>query len=273
MAIKRCPKCGSDTIMAKVIYGATVQSLEDGTFKIIQQGKKFEVEPVQCMRCKTTFENGMNDLVETQVCKACGKPSLDIDENGECDICRTMKSRPELANMSTDDLIRMVLQLEKKTAVQTSPASVASPTPNTSPVEEVMNPPVEESAPVKDKTDITPTAAEKVAAAQQAIEQAHSAEPVEEPAQPKKRRVSKKKSADDTATEETATEATEETATEATETNIEESAPVAPEAPLNDVDPFSANTTGFNMFDQPVDTPVDSAPEMPMPMFEEEQAF
>ena len=42
MAVKRCPKCGSDTIMAKVIYGATVQSLEDGTFKIIQQGKKFD---------------------------------------------------------------------------------------------------------------------------------------------------------------------------------------------------------------------------------------
>ena len=114
MAIKRCSKCGSDTIMAKVIYGATVQSLEDGTFKIIQQGKKFEVEPVQCMKCKTLFDNGINDLVEMHTCKVCGKPSLDIDENGECDICRTMKIRPELANMTTDDLIRMVLQLEKK---------------------------------------------------------------------------------------------------------------------------------------------------------------
>lgn len=257
MAVKRCPKCGSDTIMAKVIYGATVQSLEDGTFKIIQQGKKFEVEPVQCMRCKSLFDNGMNDLVEMQLCKTCGKPSLDIDENGECDICRTMKTRPELANMTTDDLIRMVLQLEKKNAVAVQPVAditVASEVPS-----EPMNPPVEESAPVAE----TNTAAEKVAAAQQAIAQAQAGTPVEEPAQPKKRRVSKKKSVEEN------TEENAEVNTETTEQHTEE----APAAPLNDVDPFSANTTGFSMFDQPAETPESPVPDMPMPMFEEEQAF
>ena len=266
MAIKRCPKCGSDTIMAKVIYGATVQSLEDGTFKIIQQGKKFEVEPVQCMRCKTAFDNGMNDLVEMQVCKTCGKPSLDIDENGECDICRTMKTRPELANMSTDDLIRMVLQLEKKAS--DIPVAVQLAVDKTEDVETTsevfpMNPPVEESV-VEEKSEITNTAAEKVAAAQKAIEQAQAvSEPVEEAPAPKKRRVTKKKA--DASTTDTENTSTEEIPV--AETPIEES------APLNDVDPFSANTTGFDMFGQNTETPTSSVPDMPMPMFEEEQAF
>lgn len=249
MAVKRCPNCGSDTIMAKVIYGATVQSLEDGTFKIIQQGKKFEVEPVQCMRCKSLFDKGMDDLVEMQLCKTCGKPSLDIDTNGECDICRAMKVRPELANMSTDDLIRMVLQLEKKTEnIPQAVQLVVNKTENgTETSVEPMNPPVEEK-------EITSTAAEKVAAAQQAIADAQTNDSVE-PA-PKKRKVSKKK--------------TDEPKSETEDTSVSD-VPMAEEtpAPLNDVDPFSANTGGFNMFDQPVEQENPA----PMPMFEEEQAF
>lgn len=258
MAIKRCPKCGSDTIMAKVIYGATVQSLEDGTFKIIQQGKKFEVEPVQCMHCKSLFTNGMNDLVEMQVCKTCGKPSLDIDENGECDICRTMKTRPELANMSTNDLIRMVLQLEKKASEmpQVVQLAINKTEEGTSTSVEPMNPPAEE------KTEVTNTAAEKVAAAQKAIEQANVSGNIPEEEPPKKtKRTVKKKGSEDVIPEQQ----------EASQENINtENASVTP---LNDVDPFSANTDGFNMFDQPTDAENQIPEDIPMPMFEDEQAF
>lgn len=265
MAIKRCPKCGSDIIMAKVIYGATVQSLEDGTFKIIQQGKNFEVEPVQCMRCKGLFDNGMNDLVEMQPCKTCGKPSLDIDENGECDICRVLKTRPELAKLSTEDVLRMYLQLEKTVNSMPQAVQLAVKTEDGKTTSEVipMNPPVEESV-VEEKPEITNTAAEKVAAAQQAIEQVQTSESTEEVPATRKRKVSKKKSSDETATD------TDESSTE--ETSIPEAPVEEPVAPLNDVDPFSANTTGFDMFGQS-DTPTTSVPDMPMPMFEEEQAF
>ena len=246
MAVKRCPKCGSDVMMAKVVYGANVQSLEDGTFKIIQQSKKFEVEPVQCVHCKTLFDKGINDLVEMQTCKTCGKPSLDIDENGECDICRTMKTRPELANMSTNDLIRMVLQLEKKASEmpQVVQLAINKTEEGTSTSVEPMNPPAEE------KTEVTNTAAEKVAAAQQAIEQAQNNEQTNGT---KKKKVTKKKTSTDENENNTVT-VTQETG-----------------APLNnnDIDPFSANVTGFNMFDQPV---MESSPQM-MPMFEDEQAF
>jgi hypothetical protein len=118
------------------------------------------------------------------------------------------------------------------------------------------------------KVETTSTAAEKVAAAQQAIEQAQAGMPVEEQTAPKKRKVSKKK----TASEETPeSDDTSENSTE--ETNAPEVVP-APEAPLNDVDPFSANTTGFNMFDQPAEPANNPVPDMPMPMFDEgEQAF
>jgi hypothetical protein len=266
MAVKRCSKCGSDTIMAKVIYGATVKSIEDGTFVIIQQGKKFEVEPVQCMHCKTLFEKGMEDLVEMQVCKTCGKPSLDIDANGECDICRTMKTRPELANMTTNDLIRMVLQLEKKAAEtpQAVQLVVNKTDSGTTTSVEPMNPPVEESVPaVEEKSEITNTAAEKVAAAQQAIEQAQADASVETPK--KKRAVRKKTSS----TEENISQ--EETVKE---TVNPEPAGTIENAPLNDVDPFSANTTGFSMFDEPIPTQTPVEEVMPMPMFDDnEQAF
>ena len=265
MAIKRCPKCGSDTIMAKVIYGATLQSLEDGTFKIIQQGKNFDVEPVKCMRCKSEFDNGLSDLVEMQLCKKCGKPSIDIDENGECDICRVLKTRPELAKLSTEDVLRMYLQLEK--TVNSMPQAVqlaVNKTEGKETTSEVipMNPPVEEQV-TEEKPEITNTAAEKVAAAQQAIEQAQSMESTEEASVTRKRKVSKKKSSDET--------------TDVEETSIEKTSvsevPAEESAPLNDVDPFSANTTGFDMFGQTTETPAPSVPEMPMPMFEEEQAF
>ena len=167
-----------------------------------------------------------------------------------------MKVRPELANMSTDDLIRMVLQLEKKTAVTSTPAVEEV---SVSPVETAMNPPVEEQ-PVQ--VNENSTAAEKVAAAQQAIAQAQASETTEEA--PKKRRVSKKKSS----TEETTEEAVVETPVEPV---VEAPAEVPVEtAPLNNVDPFSANTSGFNLFDQPAS---EAPAEVPMPMFEEEQAF
>lgn len=262
MGIKRCSKCGSDTIMAKVIYGATVQSLEDGTFKIVQQGKKFEVEPVQCMRCKTAFNNGINDLIEMQICKTCGKPSLDIDTNGECDICRALKTRPELANLSQNDLLRMYLQLEKQATSmpQAVQLVVNKAEEGTSTSVEPMNPPVNDS---EEKEVVSNTAAEKVAAAQQAIAQAQAGEPVEEAPTTKKRKVTKKSTkVNETSSEEDTTTSDISVTEEKTTT----------ETPLNDVDPFSASTTDFNMIntEATVENPV---PDMPMPMFEEEQAY
>jgi hypothetical protein len=150
----------------------------------------------------------------------------------------------------------MVLQLEKKTS---NIPQVAQPVVNETKEEattsvEPMNPPVEE--PVA-KEEVSNTAAEKVAAAQQAIAQAQAGEPVEESPAPKKRKVSKKK----TTTEETSEP---ESSLETTEVPKAET--------LNDVDPFSANTTDFNMFDTPAE-PMPENTEPVMPMFEEEQAF
>ena len=111
---KVCPHCGSSMFAAKIIRGCIVESNEDGTFKIMKEStNKYDIEIVKCGRCKKDITE--DDLVTGVTCKECGKvvnPS-EIGEDGICDICKAKKERSELANASTEDLIRMLLKAEK----------------------------------------------------------------------------------------------------------------------------------------------------------------
>ena len=111
---KVCPHCGSSMFAAKIIRGCIVESNEDGTVKIMKEStNKYDIEIVKCGRCKKDITE--DDLVTGVTCKECGKvvnPS-EISEDGICDICKAKKERSELANASTEDLIRMLLKAEK----------------------------------------------------------------------------------------------------------------------------------------------------------------
>ena len=111
---KVCPHCGSSMFAAKIIRGCIVESNEDGTFKIMKEStNKYDIEIIKCGRCKKDITE--DDLVTGVTCKECGKvvnPS-EIGEDGICDICKAKKERSELANASTEDLIRMLLKAEK----------------------------------------------------------------------------------------------------------------------------------------------------------------
>lgn len=167
MGIKRCPSCGSVKLLAKKIVGTQVESMENGEFKIISEGRNFHLEIVGCAHCKGNFTDA--DLVESVQCKKCGKFVLpqNLDANGECDICGALMSRPELAEMSKEDIIRMMLKLEKATQNNVE-ATVQPSTP-------VVSTPVAES--------VVPTSSvveEKMKLAQEAIINASNyAEPVD----------------------------------------------------------------------------------------------
>lgn len=124
MGIKRCPKCGNEKLLARKITGVQVESLDNGEFKINAEGPKYQLEIVGCAKCKAEFNE--SELVEMVQCKKCGKyvDSEDLDNNGECDICQALSQRPELAEMSKEDILRMMLKLERST-LNVSPASTS----------------------------------------------------------------------------------------------------------------------------------------------------
>lgn len=151
MGIKRCPKCGNERLLARKITGVQVESLDNGEFKINAEGPKYQLEIVGCAKCKAEFNE--SELVEMVQCKKCGKyvNSEDLNNNGECDICQALSQRPELAEMSKEDILRMMLKLERNT-LNVSPAS--TPIVNT-----------QEVTP----TQVSSVAEEKMKAAQAAI--------------------------------------------------------------------------------------------------------
>ena len=153
MGIKRCPKCGSEKLLARKITGVHVESLENGEYKIKAEGKNYQIEVVGCACCKADFDE--SQLVEMVQCKKCGKftEPENLDTNGECDVCKALQERPDLVNMSKEDLIRMMLKLERSTVNNTS----------------LPNPQQFDYTKQQNKTDMTNVAEEKMKTAQAAI--------------------------------------------------------------------------------------------------------
>lgn len=154
MGIKRCPNCGSERLLAKKIVGVHVESIENGEFKIRAEGQNYQLEIVGCAKCKSEFDE--SKLIEMVQCKKCGKfvDADNLDVNGECDVCKALQERPDLANMSKEDLIRMMLKLERSTVNNTSVLPESQHFDYTK---------------QQSRTDITSVAEEKMKAAQAAI--------------------------------------------------------------------------------------------------------
>lgn len=116
MGIKRCPKCGSERLLARRISGVHVESLENGEYQIKAEGKNYQIEIIGCARCKSDFDE--SQLVEMTKCNKCGKfvTPEELDSNGNCEVCRALEERPDLVNMSKEDIIRMMLKLERSTS-------------------------------------------------------------------------------------------------------------------------------------------------------------
>lgn len=117
---RRCPHCGNNHLAAKIIRLGVVEVVDKGEgnspdFIIIGEKKDTaEIEVCYCNNCKT--EITADQLVVGVPCKKCGNmvPSDDLDENGVCSLCAALAERTELANASKDDILRMLLEAEKK---------------------------------------------------------------------------------------------------------------------------------------------------------------
>ena len=124
--IKVCPHCGSKMFVGTITRGGAIESIidenGDASVNVVKEssGDKYELEGLKCCRCREEITK--DDLVEGVVCKECGKivgPD-EVDENGVCEVCSAMKQRTELANASKEDIIRMLLEAEKKANSVTS---------------------------------------------------------------------------------------------------------------------------------------------------------
>ena len=114
---KVCPHCGGQMFMAKIIRACVVEVNTDPneSYKILKEAKDaFDIEILKCARCKADVTE--NDLVAGIVCKECGKMvgPTDVNEEGICSVCTAIKQRAEIANASREDLIKMLLDAEKK---------------------------------------------------------------------------------------------------------------------------------------------------------------
>ena len=124
MAIKKmCPHCGGTMFMGAITRACIVEVFapdkegEEESFNVSKETKdKYSIEVVKCIRCKRDVSK--DELITGVVCKECGRPVApdDLNKDGICSVCEAKKTRSELANASQDDLIRMLLEAEKRSS-------------------------------------------------------------------------------------------------------------------------------------------------------------
>ena len=120
---KMCPHCGGTMFMGAITRACIVEVFapdkegEEESFNVSKETKdKYSIEIVKCIRCKRDVSK--DKLITGVVCKECGRPVTpdDLNKDGICSVCEAKKTRSELANASQDDLIRMLLEAEKRSS-------------------------------------------------------------------------------------------------------------------------------------------------------------
>lgn len=120
---KMCPHCGGTMFMGAITRACIVEVFapdkegEEESFNVSKETKdKYSIEVVKCIRCKRDVSK--DELITGVVCKECGRPVApdDLNKDGICSVCEAKKTRSELANASHDDLIRMLLEAEKRSS-------------------------------------------------------------------------------------------------------------------------------------------------------------
>lgn len=120
---KMCPHCGGTMFMGAITRACIVEVFapdkegEEESFNVSKETKdKYSIEVVKCIRCKRDVLK--DELITGVVCKECGRAVApdDLNKDGICSVCEAKKTRSELANASQDDLIRMLLEAEKRSS-------------------------------------------------------------------------------------------------------------------------------------------------------------
>ena len=281
MGIKKCPKCGSVKLLAKKITGVQVESLENGEYKINAEGSKYQIEIIGCAKCKEEFDESA--LMEMIKCKKCGKlvEPENLDTNGECDVCRALEERPDLANMSKEDLIRMMLKLEKNT-INSTQAPVTTPvqTTHTDLNQETEQTDIDKTKAAEEKMKIAQAAISNVSneftkeiieEAKKDVQETEEKEAMNPPEsseeheieKPKRKRGPRKKKADNESTDNSSEQISEEQVEQsANEISESQEAPF----PEQDNELKEAFTESENQQDE-------EQPQQQFQMFEEEQSF
>lgn len=166
--IKICSNCGGNVFKVVLNQAAIVESVtleEDPTgFKITQVGQKQQIGRIAvCQTCQAK-DPVLVDKALSVPCPSCQslveQSELDAN-NGKCLVCAAKEQMPQLANMTQEQLIRLVIQSQAKAAtapVQTTGPSVVPgeviPPQTSAPAVETptMTAPVQTEAPVEAPT-------------------------------------------------------------------------------------------------------------------------
>lgn len=119
----RCPECGSTEFICKIIHigRATISQDDDGIniFNVLEKSESSVSVLGTCTNpnCKHSGKEAklkITDLVSTEKCKKCGNEyqAEDLTEDGICPVCMAME-REDFKNASKEDLIKMILSLER----------------------------------------------------------------------------------------------------------------------------------------------------------------
>jgi len=118
---KVCPDCGGKMFMATITRSCVVEVIapekegEESCYKILKENEnKYDINVIMCARCRKELSE--EELVTGVKCVECGKivSPNDVDEKGVCDVCNAKHQRAELQNASREDLIKMLLDAERK---------------------------------------------------------------------------------------------------------------------------------------------------------------
>lgn len=119
---KRCPECGSETFFCKIVRVGVCTVSSDGTSNIVNIIKEDDTKTATVVKCCSNPNCKRNndgltidELISTSTCVKCGKEynQEELDENGKCPMCLAYE-REDLKDASKEDLIRMILNLERK---------------------------------------------------------------------------------------------------------------------------------------------------------------
>lgn len=123
MIVKVCKVCGSLNFKAQTIRGAivTAELDENGNLvpSIISEDEALSnLSFMECANCGSPINDLSTDIVDATECAECNEfvKVEELNEEGKCPGCAN--PRPDLQGLSQAQLIRKIIELEKKINMQ-----------------------------------------------------------------------------------------------------------------------------------------------------------
>lgn len=131
---KVCPKCGSKRIMGFIARPCFLSVKFDNVanknvFESLEEDNnpnRIQYDTIKCADCGEKIKPNMLKM-DTVKCKSCGQevPASYVNDEGICYTCVAMKDAPDIASMSKEELLMLVMRSRmNQNTVQAEPQPV-----------------------------------------------------------------------------------------------------------------------------------------------------